>query len=404
MTVSTIASGQRWHELDAVRAFALLLGVALHGAMSFMSPRIWLVDDVSHSTGINVLFYVIHMFRMTTFFVLAGFFARMMLQKRGIGGFVTNRLKRIAIPLVAFWPLIMASIIAVAIVANMPAPGTPAAPPPPPPALSVATFPLTHLWFLYALLLLYTGAIVVKVITDVLHVGGVLDRLLDSVVRALTRTDMISALLILPVATTFYFNDHWMMWLGVMTPDTGLVPNSMAIAAFTMAFTFGWWLNRSSDLLGHLAGRTWLYGFSAVVGTALCLAMVGPSPVLMPTAGHDHLLYILIYPLTAWSWTLFLIGGAHAVLKRENPVIRYLADASYWIYVVHVPVLLGLQYAVKTIDLPAELKFAGIVIATVLIALGSYAVVVRYTFIGAILNGRRRKAKADPKAKQEVPA
>ncbi len=403
MTVSSAEGPQRWHELDAVRAFALLLGVALHGAMSFMSPRIWLVDDASHSTGLNIMFYVIHMFRMTTFFVLAGFFARLMLQKRGVAGFLGNRLMRIGVPFAVFWPVIMGVIIAVAIAANMPAPGAPAAAAPPPPSLSVATFPLTHLWFLYVLLILYAGAVILKLVTDLLHVGGFLGKALDAVVGALVRTDLISALLIIPVAATFLLNDHWLMWLGVMTPDTGLIPNAMAIAAFTTAFTFGWWLHRRNDLLAHLGKRVWLYGFSAIVGTLMCLAMAGTSPVLTPVAGHDHLLYALIYPLTTWSWTFFLIGGAHAVLRKENAAVRYVADASYWIYIVHLPILMCLQYAVKAIDLPAELKFAGIVIATVLIALGSYAVVVRYSFIGAILNGRRRKAKAATHP-QEIPA
>ena len=116
-------TNERWNDLDAVRALALLLGVALHGVMSFMTPRIWLVGDTVTSTGADVLFYVIHMFRMTTFFVLAGFFARLMMQKKGVAKFISNRLKRVALPLLVFWPIVLAAIIAVAIIANAPGPG-----------------------------------------------------------------------------------------------------------------------------------------------------------------------------------------------------------------------------------------------------------------------------------------
>ena len=73
MSVST--HSERFHDLDAVRAGALLLGVALHTTMSFIEPQVWLIKDASSSTGLAVLFYVIHMFRMMTFFVMAGFFA-----------------------------------------------------------------------------------------------------------------------------------------------------------------------------------------------------------------------------------------------------------------------------------------------------------------------------------------
>lgn len=389
-------TGQRWHDLDAVRALALLLGVALHATMSFIEPRIWIVKDVSHEQGLGVLFYVIHMFRMITFFVLAGFFARLLMQKRGVGGFVVNRLKHVALPLVAFWPLIFASIVAIVILANMPAPGSAAAsaPPPPPPGLSAQTFPLTHLWFLYMLLILYAGAIVVKVVTDVLHIGGILGKLADSAMGFLMRSHTIKIVLIAPVAIAFYLNPQWMMWFGIMSPDTGLVPNAAALAGFGTAFGFGWLLHRRSDLMAVLAQRWWLYAFGAAVATWWCLYTVGGQPMLTPVNGHDHPLYILVYALGGWSWTLALLGFAHAFLRADSPGLRYIADASYWVYIIHIPVLMTLQYLIKDVDWPAEAKFTAILLGTVTIALLTYQIVVRYTFIGAILNGRRRKAKA----------
>ncbi len=393
---------QRWHELDAVRAFSLMLGVVLHGVMSFMTPRVWIVSDAATDPGFNIAFYVIHIFRMVTFFVLAGFFARMMLQKRGVGGFVVNRLKRIALPLIVFWPLVMAAIIAVMIIANAPAPGAPPAPPPPPPAFNAHTFPLTHLWFLYALLLLYAGALVIKIVTDILHIGGGLGRMLDSIVAGLVRSDMISAVLILPVALAFYFNDTWMMWFGVATPDTGVYPNTAAIAAFSTAFAFGWWLNRRSDLIDHLASRFWLYGISAAVGTWWCVNLAGTSPVLVPTSGHDHPIYCLLYPLTTWSWAFFLIGSARRFMAGENCAARYLADSSYWVFIVHVPILLVLQYLVKDLPWPAEPKAAVVLTGTFSVALLTYQILVRHTIVGWILNGRRRKPKAAPAAEEAL--
>lgn len=392
MTSST--PSPRWHELDAVRAFALLLGVALHGAMSFIAPRIWLVDDTQHSAGLGAAFYVIHMFRMTIFFVLAGFFARMLLEKRGVVGFVGNRLKRVALPLVAFWPLVFPAIIAVAIFANMPAPGAPSVPAPPPPALSAATFPLTHLWFLYSLLLLYGCALVVKLVTDVLHVGGVLGRAMDTVFAGLVRSSLAPVVFGLPVALAFYFSDTWMMWFGIMSPDTGLMPNIIAAIGFKSAFVFGWWLNRRSDLLDVLARQTWQHLGAAIVGTALCLHLAGAAPAVVPVAGHAHPIYAGLYALTSWTWVLALIGLARRLLTKESPVIRYLSDASYWIYIVHLPLVLLFQCAVKSIDAPAEAKFVLVVLATLGVGLLSYALFVRYTIIGTILNGRRKKAKA----------
>ena len=383
----------RWHDLDAVRALALLSGVLLHGVMSFMQPRVWIVADSHTNDWADGLFYVIHIFRMTLFFVLAGFFARLMMQKKGVAGFVGNRLKRVALPLVAFWPLILTSIVVMVIVANAPAPGGAPVPPPPAPALSVATLPLTHLWFLYFLLLLYAGAVVVKLLTDLLHIGGVLGRMLDAVVVVLTRADLITVVLAAPVALAFYGDTSWLMWFGIPTPDTGLIPNAPALSGFITAFVFGWWLNRSPDLLDHIGRRVWAYGFTAACGTWWCLATIGKTPVVTPADGHDHLLYAIIYPLTTWSWAFALIGAARLTLKRENPLIRRLADASYWIYIIHLPVLLVFQWLVMKLDIDPVWKFSAVLFGTIGVGLLSYQFMVRYTFIGTILNGRKRKAR-----------
>src|SRR5258705_912793 len=110
MTEATInvPTAERWHALDAVRGFALMLGIVLHATMSFLPGRIplWIVMDSERSLTLAVVFHVLHIFRMATFFLIAGFFARMMLQRRGVRGFIVDRLRRIALPLVVFWPVL----------------------------------------------------------------------------------------------------------------------------------------------------------------------------------------------------------------------------------------------------------------------------------------------------------
>ena len=67
----------RLHGLDAVRAFALLLGVVFHAGFSFipgMIPGVWAIVDSSPSSAISVLLFTSHIFRMTLFFFVAGFF------------------------------------------------------------------------------------------------------------------------------------------------------------------------------------------------------------------------------------------------------------------------------------------------------------------------------------------
>ena len=87
---------ERLHALDAVRGFALLLGIVLHATMSFIPAptRIWIIQDSHPSMTLGILFFVIHVFRMTTFFLIAGFFAHLSFHRRGTWGFIGDRLQR----------------------------------------------------------------------------------------------------------------------------------------------------------------------------------------------------------------------------------------------------------------------------------------------------------------------
>jgi hypothetical protein len=80
-STTAAAASERLHALDAVRGFALMLGVAFHAALAFLpGPQAWLVMEHSRSDVIAVLAYPVHMFRLTTFFLIAGF----------LGGFSLN--------------------------------------------------------------------------------------------------------------------------------------------------------------------------------------------------------------------------------------------------------------------------------------------------------------------------
>ena len=143
----TFEPGERLHALDAVRAFALILGVFFHATMSFLpGQQLWPVVDVQRSEAMGGSFFLLHIFRMSLFFFVAGFFARLSLMKRGVRGFVIDRLKRIALPLVVGWPILIAAILGVAVWAAVRATGK--MPPPPPAPDTPGYFPLTHLWIL----------------------------------------------------------------------------------------------------------------------------------------------------------------------------------------------------------------------------------------------------------------
>ncbi len=95
---STAVFDPRRHDLDAIRAFAMLLGIALHASQSF-SPIPWIVQDSRQEPLFGLLLAAIHGFRMPLFFLVSGFFTAMLWRRRGISAMLKQRVMRILLPL-----------------------------------------------------------------------------------------------------------------------------------------------------------------------------------------------------------------------------------------------------------------------------------------------------------------
>lgn len=388
---TTADTTERLHGLDAVRGFALIGGVLLHATMSFFpGGQLWIVKDAAESIELAGLFYVLHIFRMAVFFLLAGFFGRMLFHRRGVGGFVKDRLKRIALPMIIFWPIVLAGIIACLIWAVVQANGgQPPADAPPPPPMTVETFPLTHLWFLYLLLIFYAATLLVRGLVATVDRSGGLRARIDTGVRGLVGL-WAPILLALPVAGVLAVQPDWLPWFGVKTPDTGLIPNVQALTAYGMAFGLGWLVQRQAGLL-EVWRRRWAFNLLlAVVATGACLWMIGARPTIDKLDPVELTWgYALSYALALWSWTFGLVGAGLALFSRRSAARRYLADASYWIYLTHLPIVMALQVWIAPFDWPWPAKYAAILGVAFVLMLATYQLFVRHSVIGAMLNGRR---------------
>ncbi|MFL5297298.1 MAG: acyltransferase family protein [Phenylobacterium sp.] len=403
MTSSTSAV-ERLHGLDAVRGYALLLGVVFHATMSFISGHpIWVVTDAHRTPALGAVFFAAHTFRMTTFFLIAGFFARMSFEKRGARGFILERLKRIGVPLVAGWPVIIISILLTAGYGVYVATGTfPTKPPPSPPG-PFGAFPLTHLWFLNVLLLLYAATLALRALVARMDRHGRLRRGIDGLVRGLVESPAGPLMLAAPAAVALYLYPGWRPWFGVPTPDSNLVPNLPAAVQFFLAFGFGWLVHRQPGLM-QVWKRQWALQLSVgVLLVAGLLSHLGLEPVLLgPAPGFERGALALGYAFATWTLTFGVIGAALRFLSGESPVRRYIADSSYWIYLIHLPLVIALQAAVSRLDWAWEVKFAAVLAIGFAVMFATYELLVRHTFVGLILNGRRVPWRARPAALPET--
>jgi peptidoglycan/LPS O-acetylase OafA/YrhL len=410
-SLATTSASERLHALDAVRALALLLGIVLHAALSFVpaSPRFWYIQDTHPSLILALLSFAIHVFRMTTFFLMAGFFARMSLQRRGVWSFARDRLQRIGMPLVIGWPILFTLMGLTVVWASSfpnggPLRGTrgwlPALP----------NFPLAHLWFLYVLLELYVAMLVLRSAVVRLDASGALRAKLDRLFARIVRSPLAPLMLAIPVGIAFSLDSRWVGAMGVRTPDQSLVTNAQAWIGFGSAFAAGWLLHRQVDLL-RLFERRWLaHLLLAVVLILVSFLLSGvmtsaPGAPRWPVStGTLRLVAAILYAPAIWTSTFAFIGLALRFMSGFSPTRRYLADASYWLYLIHMPIVMALQVAVSQLDWPGPVKFAIILLVALPPMLASYHLLVRFTLVGVVLNGRRAQRQAAPAAAIAKPA
>lgn len=403
--VTAPSAAERLHALDALRAIALLLGVVLHSAMSFIpSPviPIWIVADNQPTPVLAVTFFAIHLFRMAAFFLIAGYFAHLLLERRGTWGFVKNRAMRIAMPLSVFWAPAFAGIVACLLWAIWIRNGYSFPPGPPPPPMTIETFPWTHLWFLWVLLLFYAGLLLGR---GLIGLGDPRGRLAAGVDKAMACLIAPWGLVLAaaPLAVVLYLKEDWFMWFGVPTPDKGLVPNLAAGVAFGIVFLLGYFIRRNSAaLLAQVARRWALYTLLALgLGTASLLLAGGPVPDLL-VPPQQSLLNAAVYALAVYMSAFAALALALRFLAGQRPALRYLSDASYWVYLLHLPVVMAFQVLVFDLAWPWPLKFAAILGGTMAVMLGTYELLIRHSFMGRWLNGRKVPWRRTPA--QLVPA
>jgi len=391
-------SGERIHALDALRASALLLGVVFHSTLAYvMLPGDWGVGTVEPSLPLWWLVHYSHNFRMQVFFMLAGFFACLTIDKRGVASYVRDRVVRIGLVFVLLmypikfliglpwvqgglktgWLVLPpeahgASLVDL-VVSSMRQESWPNITP-------------AHLWFLYYLFLITILFLAARQAALKLT-GG----------RALAFSQRLGA--------GFYrLFSGWPapLWLALMltpwlaltprfaldSPDKGFVVDPPALFIYGLFFCFGWWLRRRAELLTIFSRRWKPFVLLSVAAGALAFffeAARYTAVVDAPFRWTASLANALTTSLAVLGWTGFFL----AVFQRPSPGIRYLADASYWIYISHLPLVVALQvWVVNWHSLVARLLCINAV--TFIVTLATYHWFVRYTWVGAWLNGRRR--------------
>lgn len=356
--------------LDGARAVSMGLVLSLHCLVSFIQTPIgWAIQDRSTTLAADFLVWTGRAFVMPVFFLLSGFFSRLLVERGGLRGFLRQRAARVLLPFIvalvpisiamnALWDRGRALAARASVGAQVP-------------VLRASEFPVTlsHLWYLYYLLVLSALAFV-------------LPR------RPARFSAYLPLIAIVPVAAVLLHEGK----LQIDTPLSFHV--DPFIAAFYAAFFVWGWLLDDIGLYAYARRLPVLLGASlALLGALIMPLIASAAPSAPPRA--PALALIASAAFTCLAVATFL-GACVRIFPKESPVLRLLADGSYWAYVTHLPIAVFLQQEVAFLEWPGPLKYFivfSITAGVCLVTWRMFAAALR-GFRGALRRGANTKGLA----------
>ncbi|CAL1518079.1 Glucans biosynthesis protein C [Chitinophaga sp. MM2321] len=391
----TLPQHKRINGLDALRAIAMLLGIILHASIAYkMYPNpTWPSDNQFHTLFFDGTYMLLHSFRMQLFYIVAGFFARMLYLKIGETAFIKHRFKRIVLPftgsLIFILPLSIAPFLYYKyfIADKLP------------PAEAWAAFRvqffhwngMAHLWFLYYLLLFYMAMLLVKRTRLIQYIPSFIKRFsinFGSLGQLLIFTVILGGIQVI------FFRE------AIVEVSTGILPKISHFIYYGFFFVIGYLLHRNNGQLNEIARHTWLYLLTGLLLSVILFVFL----IVYKEQASVYTSYVLwIIKLGLAMQTLFLAFGTMGFflkyLNGENPALKYIADASYWLYLVHLSLVASLQVFFLYTNVPGWSRFWLVLLITGSIAMATYNWFIRHTFIGDILHGPRKRSNKNTLAK-----
>jgi peptidoglycan/LPS O-acetylase OafA/YrhL len=360
-TPSAAKASPRFHDLDALRAAALLLGVFNH-AMLFLIPQ---AEPIQHQVGpielpdAPAMWYWISLnvssgFRMPLYFLLSGFFTAMLWKRRGTLRLAKHRYSRIALP------LLIGSFTIVPLSAWAEIGG----------AFDLRSWPFVwldgvyHLWFLAVLLWLAACFFLL-------------------VWRGAGYTHPWLWWLTIPLTVSLQIMAEWVDFGPELLVRN--FPTLVTLGYYTSFFFFGVFFY----CRGFVTRRWW------TIALVPALLLIFPAGYVLLNSSVEAAwalpLSKLLRVLYAWMMCWGLAGLFRWIATRERYWVRYISDSTYWVYLCHLPLIFLAERYLGPLTWSDHWKFMLICVGIVAVLLVSYQYGVRYSPIGTFLNGKRER-------------
>ena len=376
---------ERLHSLDSLRAIMMLLGLVIHSAITYGIVDYggsWsLKDPIATHLSNDLIVGFIHSFRMQLFFLVAGFFGAMLFYERKPIKMLKNRVSRIVFPFIVFVVLLWPSIVfTFGYTRTLFAGNTNAL------EDTLAKFSSLeilipkstfHFWFLYYLAMITFVSVVVALVFKKLPV---LSNTISNAFSWVIQKTVLRILIFGCITAVVYFI------MGTSSVDTSnsFIPDYNTFMYYFVFYMIGWVLFKSKHLLETFVSYDWL-------NIAIGMLLFFTYAIMRDDFSYEAA--IVLKSIMVWCLIFGITGLFIRFGSRHSAKMRYISDASYWVYLLHLPLTAFLPSLLVDWDIPATFKFLTVASISTLICFVTYHYFVRSTFIGKFLNGRKYSRK-----------
>ncbi|WCL50240.1 acyltransferase family protein [Leptospira sp. GIMC2001] len=328
--------------LDNLRSFALLLGLVFHTAIVYAESVGYAIKSTERSEIFDHFCFFIHSFRMPLFFFLSGYFSEMVWCKKGWRDYLETRTNRLLIPLIV--GLILFAPIQYYLMSLIKA-GSKTYFEYFFEFFSFAEFGLSHLWFLYYLVIYCFILVLIQFLTKLLRFKIKSPNMYLFLFFSITFSFALVGNAVFPKGLRYLWIDPYLFifyfsffFAGILAYKNSAIFNDDSI---------GLWWKVVIFVLGF--GLLALFEYSEKT-----------DPLWMSffwTKGWIRFFHLLIASLTAWGFIYFFIEFFKRFFQKETAVSVYLRDSSLPIYLIHHPISLVIGYLLLYIDIHLGFKF-----------------------------------------------
>jgi glucan biosynthesis protein C len=161
---------------------------------------------------------------------------------------------------------------------------------------------------------------------------------------------------------------------GLPAPDDGPQNPFYSLALFIGGFLLV--ADPRAERMIHRAWKPLLATAAATMATVLLLGHAGVGDMFADGSFPDTVVRLLSN-VNTWVCVLALLGAGHALLNRQNRVLRYANEGAYPFYLLHQTVIIAIAYVVVRWNLGLWPKYGLVLAGSFAVTLGLYELCVR---------------------------